>query len=216
MTSRGCFISIEGGEGAGKSTNIAALVDHLRVCGIAVDQAREPGGTPLAEEIRALLLAPRDEAMAPLAELLLMFAARAQHLSTCIEPALLAGRWVVCDRFTDATYAYQGGGRGLDAATIDALTALVHPDLWPNLTLYLDVPPARGLQRMTQRGGAPDRIETESVEFFERVRAAYLARAEREPERFRVIDADRPLERVREDVLAAVDAFRRQHENSGT
>lgn len=214
--SRGRFISVEGGEGAGKSTNIAAVVAHLRAAGIEVELTREPGGTPLAEEVRALLLAPREEPMAPLAELLLMFAARAQHLGALVEPALEAGRWVICDRFTDATYAYQGGGRQLDAAAIDALAALVHPGLWPDLTLYLDLAPAAGLQRMAQRGGAPDRIETESAAFFERVRATYLARAQREPQRFCIIDADRPLARVQADVLAAVDGFRRQQADAGT
>lgn len=208
--SRGCFISVEGGEGAGKSTNIAALVDHLRAAGLEVELTREPGGTPLAEEIRTLLLAPREETMAPLAELLLMFAARAQHLEALVEPSLRAGRWVVCDRFTDATYAYQGGGRQLDGAAIDALAAVVHPGLWPDLTLYLDLAPAAGMVRMAQRGGAPDRIETESVAFFERVRAAYLARARREPQRFRIIDAGRPLARVQADVLSAVDGFRQR------
>lgn len=208
--SRGCFISVEGGEGAGKSTNIAALVAHLRAAGVEVELTREPGGTPLAEEVRTLLLAPREETMAPLAELLLMFAARAQHLAALVEPALQAGRWVVCDRFTDATYAYQGGGRQLDAAAIDALVTLVHPGLWPDLTLYLDLAPAAGMQRMAQRGGAPDRIETESAEFFERVRDAYLRRAQREPRRFCIIDAEQSLDRVQADVLAAVDAFRQR------
>lgn len=204
---RGRFITVEGGEGAGKSTNLGAIAEHLAACGIEVELTREPGGTPLAEEIRALLLEPRDEPMAPVTELLLMFAARAQHLARRIEPALAAGRWVVCDRFTDATHAYQGGGRGLDAALIDALAAQVHPGRWPDLTLYLDLAPDEGLARMAARG-APDRIETEAGAFFERVRSSYLARAAAEPERFRIIDAGRPLELVRADVVATVEAFR--------
>jgi dTMP kinase len=204
---RGRFITIEGGEGAGKSTNVAALVEHLRGVGIDLEVTREPGGTPLAEEIRELLLARRDEQVSPVAELLLVFAARAQHLAERIEPALAAGRWVLCDRFTDATHAYQGGGRGLDAGLIDALAARVHPDLWPDLTLYLDLPPAEGLERMAARGD-PDRFESERIAFFDRVRDRYLARAAAEPERFRVIDAGRELEAVRADVVAAVEAFR--------
>lgn len=204
---RGRFITIEGGEGAGKSTNLAALVEHLRVRGIEVEVTREPGGTPLAEEIRALLLAERSETVAPLAELLLMFAARAQHLAGRIEPALAAGRWVVCDRFTDATFAYQGAGRALDPTAVETLATLVHPGLWPDLTLYLDLPPARGLARATARSD-PDRIERENGEFFERVRSGYLQRARAEPDRFRIIDADRPLDAVQADVVAAVEDFR--------
>lgn len=203
---RGHFVTVEGGEGAGKSTNLAAVVAYLEERGISVEITREPGGTPLAEEIRALLLAPREETLAPMAELLLMFAARAQHLAERIEPALAAGRWVVCDRFTDATHAYQGGGRELGAATIDTLAELVHPGRWPDLTLYLDLPPAQGLERARERG-EPDRIEQESARFFERVRAVYLARAMAEPERFAVIDASRPLDEVRADVLAALGIF---------
>ena len=204
--SRGRFITLEGGEGAGKSTNLAALVEHLRGAGIDLEVTREPGGTPLAEEVRELLLARRDEQVSPVAELLLVFAGRAQHLAERIEPALAAGRWVLCDRFTDATHAYQGGGRGLDSGLIDTLAAQVHSDLWPDLTLYLDLPPAEGLERMAARGD-PDRFETERVAFFDRVRATYLARAASEPERFRVIDAGRELAVVRADVVAAVEAF---------
>ncbi|HSG90775.1 MAG TPA: dTMP kinase [Pseudomonadales bacterium] len=204
---RGRFITVEGGEGAGKSTNIAALVAHLRARGLEVVLTREPGGTPLAEEIRDLLLARREELMDPVAELLLMFAARAQHVARRIEPALAAGQWVVCDRFTDATYAYQGGGRGLDEGLIAELAARVHGSLWPDLTLYLDLPPTLGLERTVARG-APDRIETEAEAFFERVRAAYLERAAAEPERFRIIDARADLAVVQAAVIAAVDAFR--------
>jgi dTMP kinase len=207
MTMRGRFITVEGGEGAGKSTNITVLVAHLQAQGIEVVLTREPGGTPLAEEIRDLLLARREETMDPVAELLLMFGARAQHVAQRIEPALAAGLWVVCDRFTDATYAYQGGGRGLDTGLSAELAQRVHGALWPDLTLYLDVPPALGLERTATRG-APDRIETETTAFFERVRSCYLDRAAAEPARFRVIDASADLHVVRRAVVAAVDGFR--------
>ena len=152
MTTRGRFISLEGGEGAGKSTNLERIVATLRERGIEPEITREPGGTPLAEEIREVLLRPREETLAPLTELLLMFASRAQHLAERIEPALAAGRWVVCDRFTDATFAYQGGGRELGTAAIETLAALVHPTRWPDLTLYLDLPPEQGLERARGRG----------------------------------------------------------------
>lgn len=204
--SRGRFLTVEGGEGAGKSTNLARVVACLEARGIAVEVTREPGGTPLAEEIRTLLLTPREEALAPLTELLLMFAARAQHLAERIEPALAAGRWVVCDRFTDATFAYQGGGRGLGTVPIETLARLVHGERWPDFTLYLDLPPELGLARARSRG-EPDRIEREAQDFFERVRAVYLDRARAEPERFAVVDASRPLEIVGEDVVAALERF---------
>ena len=206
MTARGRFISVEGGEGAGKSSNLEHIVATLRRRGIDPEITREPGGTPLAEELRALLLAPREESLAPMTELLLMFAARAQHLAERIEPALAAGRWVVCDRFTDATFAYQGGGRELDPAHIETLAALVHPTRWPDLTLYLDLAPEQGLARARGRG-EPDRIERESRCFFERVRAVYVDRARAEPERFAVIDASRSLDEVRADVTLALDLF---------
>ena len=203
---RGRFVTVEGGEGAGKSTNLARIVEFLEARGLAVEVTREPGGTPLAEELRALLLEPRTETLAPLTELLLMFAARAQHLAERIEPALAAGRWVVCDRFTDATFAYQGGGRELGAGPIDTLAELVHAERWPDLTIYLDVPPEQGLSRARERG-EPDRIERESRAFFERVRAVYLARARAQPDRFAVIDASRPLDAVQSDVQAALALF---------
>ncbi len=203
---RGRFLTVEGGEGAGKSTNIARIVACLEARGLAVEVTREPGGTPLAEEIRTLLLEPREESLAPLTELLLMFAARAQHLAQRIEPALAAGRWVVCDRFTDATFAYQGGGRALGTAPIEILARLVHDARWPDFTLYLDVPPAQGLSRARARG-EPDRIEREAQDFFERVRAVYLDRARAEPARFAVVDASRPLAAVEADVAAALEDF---------
>lgn len=194
------FITVEGGEGVGKSTNLALIADCLRATGIEVLETREPGGTPLAERIRALLLEAGDaEPVDPTAELLLIFAARAQHLARVIEPALRAGQWVLCDRFTDATYAYQGGGRGLPAETIAALEHLVVAERRPDLTILLDAPVAVGRQRVEQRG-APDRFEREQRQFFEAVRAAYLARAAAEPERFLIIDASQPLTDVQRDL----------------
>ena len=206
MTQQGRFITVEGGEGAGKSTNLAAIVSELEARGIEVEVTREPGGTPLAEEIRTLLLEPRTEILASQTELLLMFAARAQHLAERIEPALAAGRWVLCDRFTDATFAYQGAGRALGETMIRTLADLVHPHRWPDLTVYLDLSPEAGLARARQRG-TPDRIERESNLFFQRVRAAYVARAQAEPERFAVIDASRSLEAVQADVATALGLF---------
>ena len=206
MNAPGRFITVEGGEGAGKSTNLERMVAFLEARGLVVEFTREPGGTPLAEEIREGLLAPRSEALAPLAELLLVFAARAQHLSERIEPALTAGRWVVCDRFTDASFAYQGGGRELGPDAVAQLARLVHPQRRPDLTVYLDLPPDQGLARARHRG-EPDRIERESVRFFERVRAVYLDRAAAEPERFAVVDASRPLEAVGRDVLEVLGRF---------
>ena len=204
MTVRGRFITLEGTEGVGKSTNLEAVVDTLHAAGLPVRATREPGGTPLAEDIRSLLLDVRDEAVDAKAELLLMFAARAQHVATVIEPALAAGEWVVCDRFTDATYAYQGGGRNADIHVIEALEQIVHPDLQPDLTLYLDVDTRTARGRIADR--EHDRIERESERFFERVREAYRARAARYP-RFAVIDAGRPLEAVTADVRQVVAAF---------
>lgn len=196
----GRFVTLEGIEGAGKSTVRAHVAARVRAAGREVVTTREPGGTPLGEALRALLLDHRN-GMAGDTELLLMFAARAEHLAEVIRPALRGGRWVVCDRFTDSTYAYQGGGRGVPEARIAALESWVQGSLRPDLTLLLDVPPATGLAR-ARGGGGGDRFEREDLAFFERVRAAYLRRAEAEPARFRVIDAAAPLEVV----LAAVDA----------
>ena len=186
--STGQFISLEGIEGAGKSTVAQGLEAELTRRGLSVLVTREPGGTPLAESLRELLLRRDSEVMTPAAETLLMFAARALHLENAIRPALAAGHWVICDRFTDASYAYQGAGRGVSTALLDQLAAAVHPDLWPVRTLLLDLPVATGLVRARARAGAPDRFESEQHEFFERVRAVYLARAALEPQRVRVID----------------------------
>jgi dTMP kinase len=197
-TASGRFITIEGIEGVGKSTNLSFVANELRRAGHAVVESREPGGTALGERIRDLLLSP-DTRIAPLTELLLMFAARATHLDEVIRPALLSGKWVVCDRFTDASHAYQGGGRGLPAATIDTLASLVQGDLRPDLTLLLDAPLKVAEERQAGRGHR-DRFEQESLAFFGRVQKAYLDLAAREPGRVRLIDAGRPLAVVQEDI----------------
>ena len=187
------FISLEGGEGVGKTTNLRFIEDVLRRHGIPFLTTREPGGTPLGEAVRGLLLG--QEGMDARAELLLMFAARAQHLQQVIEPALRAGTWVVCDRFTDASFAYQGGGRGLPVDSIGALETFVQGERRPDLTLLLDAPVELGLERARKRGPA-DRFEAERPAFFARVRAAYLERAARFPERIRVVDATQALDQV--------------------
>ena len=192
---RGLFITLEGGEGAGKSTQMARVADWLSQRGRTVIQTREPGGTALAETLRAILLDRDNDSLCGLAELLLMFASRAQHLEELIRPALARGETVLCDRFTDATWAYQGGGRGLPGEQIAALEHLVHGDLAPDLTLLLDLPVEAGLKRASSRGES-DRFESESIAFFERVRSSYLERAAREPKRFAVIDASPDADRV--------------------
>lgn len=202
--SRGRFITIEGGEGAGKSTNVDLVRNVLEGRGLNVLTTREPGGTPLAEEIRSVLLGPRDEAVDPLAETMLIFAARAQHVATVIQPALLAGRWVLCERFTDSTFAYQAGGRGVDAQVVAQLADLAHPGLWPDLTLYLDAPPEAAMTRISTR--SLDRIERERREFFERVRQAYATRA-REQSYIVRIDASRELGPVQRDIVGAVERY---------
>lgn len=195
----GRFVTVDGGEGAGKTTQMGFMREYLERRGYRVVTTREPGGTSLGEEIRALLLGHRDGGMTLAAETLLMFAARAEHLERVIRPALAAGYWVLCDRFTDATYAYQGGGRGLPLERIAVLEDWVQGELRPDLTLLLDVPIATGLMRAGRRGVA-DRFEREDVDFFERVRAIYLERAAREPDRYRVVDASQSVEAVRAEV----------------
>lgn len=202
---RGRFITLEGIEGVGKTTQVATVRATLEELGRRFHGTREPGGTPLAEDIRALVLAPRTEPVPGSAELLLMFAARAVHVANLIEPTLAAGQDVVCDRFTDATYAYQGGGRGVPVADVAALEAITHGGLQPDLTLLLDAPPALALQRAKRRSAA-DRFEAETLAFFERVRAAYLARAAAEPQRFVVVDAAQPLEAVSAAVANAIQS----------
>ena len=199
MTGR--FITIEGGEGAGKSTAQTFLADKLTAQGISVLQTREPGGTPLAEAIRRNLLSVDEEAPVEMAELLLVFAARAQHLAKVIEPALEQGQWVLCDRFTDATYAYQGAGRGLSAELIGKLEALVQGDRHPDTVILLDMPPQIGLARARARG-ALDRFEQEEQAFFERVRQGYLERAAAFPDRYVVVDATQELSEVQRSLEA--------------
>ncbi len=197
----GQFITIEGGEGVGKTTQLAFMREYLEQAGYRVTLTREPGGTALGEEIRSLLLGHRHDGMALATETLLMFAARAEHLERAIRPALAAGHWVLCDRFTDATYAYQGGGRGLSLERIAILENWVQDDLRPDLTLIFDAPVAVGLERAARRGAA-DRFEREETAFFERIRAVYLDRARQEPDRCRIVNADRPVAVVRAEVEA--------------
>ena len=201
MHARGVFITFEGGEGVGKSTNIAFLEDYLISRGVELVVTREPGGTRIGEEIRRLLLQIRDDAVAPMAELLMIFAARAQHIAEIIEPALASGKWVLCDRFTDATYAYQCGGRGLEAGKVRMLETLVQGELRPDCTILLDAPVATGMARADGRGEL-DRFEQEHAPFFERVRATYLRLAREGSGRYRVIDASLPLEEVQKQLLA--------------
>jgi dTMP kinase len=189
---RGKFITLEGGEGVGKTTNLAFIKDYLQQHNIPVVVTREPGGTVLAEKIRYLLLDKDSEAISEQAELLLIFAARAQHIKHVIEPALAQGEWVLCDRFTDATYAYQGGGRNMRISTIEWLENLVQGTLRPDLTLLLDAPVEIGIERAKKRG-VFDRFEAEKISFFEHVRRAYLLQAELYPERIKLIKANQPL-----------------------
>lgn len=199
---RGKLITLEGGEGAGKSTLLAGLQQHLLAQGVDLLQTREPGGTPLGEAVRAIVLDPAQRGMCAESELLLMFASRAQLVRETIEPALAAGRWVLCDRFTDASYAYQGGGRHVPVERIALLEQWATGGLTPDLTLLLDLPVATGRARAAGRGAA-DRIEVEGDPFFERVRAAYRARAAAEPRRFRMLDATQTPSEV---LAAAVQA----------
>ncbi len=209
---RGRFITLEGIEGAGKSSLLRQLAEALQTQGRVVCATREPGGTPLAEEIRTLALARRVDGMPAATELLLMFAARAAHVAQRIEPALARGEWVLCDRFTDATRAYQGAGRGLPTAAIEALTEVAHPGLTPDLTLLLDLSPQLGLARVRQRREAGDRFEDEALEFFARVRAGYLQLARNEPARFRVLDATLPPDALRAAAIAHIEALQ-MHRN---
>lgn len=205
---RGRFITIEGIEGAGKTTCVEVIRDFFAHQGVSLLVTREPGGTALGEELRELLLGHRTDGMSADAELLLMFAARAEHLRRRIEPALTDGQWVLCDRFTDATYAYQGGGRGLDRARIAVLEDWVQGTMRPDLTLLMDIPVVQGLARAGQRS-APDRFESEAAVFFERVRAAYLAIAADAPERVKVIDASRGQLEVATAIRAVLTEFLR-------
>jgi len=204
--SRGQFITLEGGEGAGKTTAAEAVQAWLEKAGRPVVRTREPGGTAAAEKIRGILLDPATGELEPLTELLLMFSARAENLARIIRPALAAGQDVLCDRFTDASRAYQGGGRRLGMHLVDRLANIIHPDLNPDLTLLLDVPVAVGLERVGHRGEDRDRFEQAQTEFLERVRAAYLALARMEPERVVVIDATRSQQHVRSQIIEVLEA----------
>jgi dTMP kinase len=205
---RGRFITLEGIEGAGKTTVARYIFEWLQARGQRALLTREPGGTPLAERVRELVLKPDGEAIPPDAEMLLMFAARSLHLANLIRPALARGEWVICDRFTDATRAYQGGGRGLDPTAIESLAQLVHADLQPDLTLLLDLPVATGMARARARRGQTDRFEQEQAAFFERVRAAYLELARSDAGRFCIVDAARALPAVQASVAQALAGLR--------
>ena len=218
---RGRFLAVEGIDGAGKSTQLPRIEHWLHRTGVQSLRTREPGGTPLGEVLRTVLLDPRFTGMSPEAELLVMFAARAEHLAKVIAPALVEGVWILCERFTDATFAYQGGGRDVDPARIAALEETVQGDVRPDLVLVLDLPVEMGLARAEQRrqmspgipadrdecrptSGAPDRFERENVEFFRRVREVYLARAREQPERYAVIDACADEKTVTDHMVRAI------------
>jgi dTMP kinase len=205
VTGQGRFITLEGIEGAGKSTLVRTLEGALRERGLPVIVTREPGGSPLAERLRGILLERGTEPITPVAETLLMFAARSIHLESRIRPALEQGSWVICDRFSDATRAYQGAGRGVDAVLIESLAQAVHPRLWPQRTLLLDLPVELGLARARARHAGGDRFEDEQRQFFERARARYLQVAADEPQRVRVIDARLDPAQVAVQALAAIE-----------
>lgn len=202
----GKFITVEGGEGVGKSTNIDFMTSLIEERGYTVQRTREPGGTPLAERIRTMLLEHGEEELPDTAELLLFFAARSLNMENAIKPALRAGRWVLCDRFTDASRAYQGYGRGLDLDKIETLASWVHADRQPDLTILLDAPATVGLRRARNRGAA-DRLESQQAAFYTRVRDGYLALARAEPERFEVVDASRSLEEVQAQIRNALNRY---------
>jgi dTMP kinase len=206
MTNRGRFITVEGVEGAGKSSNLDFIKHLLESAGKEVLFTREPGGTPLGEEVRNLLLGHKHTGMADDTELLLMFAARAEHLEQKIRPALDAGIWVLCDRFTDASYAYQGGGRGIEIERIQALEQWTHGDLRPDLTILLDLSVETGLERAGKRS-EPDRFEKEEIKFFESVRQAYLQIAWNEADRVKVVDASTPLYEVQARIADVIREF---------
>lgn len=203
QTERGCFITLEGLDGAGKSTHVQWLVDQLRARGIQVVSTREPGGTALGEQLRLTVL---SQAMHLKTETLLMFAARCEHVETVIKPALAEGKWVVCDRFTDASYAYQGGGRELGAHPIEVLEQWVHPDLQPDRTWLFDVPLDIARERLS-RTRELDRFEREGAAFFERTRQAYHERARQDPQRLHIVDSTLPIDTIRAELLDQVDAL---------
>ena len=204
--SKGKFITLEGSEGAGKTTAIEEIRNWAKSCRIELVVTREPGGTPTAEKIRELLLDKNNKDILPDTELLLMFAARAQHLNELILPAIAQGKWVICDRFTDATYAYQGGGRNIDMQRITQLENWVQGELRPDLTLLLDLPVELGLSRAGNRS-EPDRFELEKISFFERVRQVYLDRANSFPQQYRVIDASKTIEDVQAQIRQSLNEY---------
>ncbi len=207
MAARGRFITLEGVDGAGKSTHVAFIADALRARGAQVLATREPGGTPLAETLRALVL---EQPMSHACEVLLMFAARSEHVDRVIRPALARGDWVLCDRYSDATFAYQGGGHGVDDAMIATLARFVHDDVRPDVTILFDVPPEVSRARLagkSARGDVLDRFEREEDTFVTRVRNAYHSLARAEPARFRIVDSTRPLADVRAELLTIIDAL---------
>lgn len=205
---RGQFITLEGVEGAGKTTALQFIEQYLQQANKMVVRTREPGGTEIAEEIRNVLLhSVNDEVMQPKTELLLMFAGREQHIHTVIKPALAAGKWVLSDRYIDASYAYQGGGRGIPITDIQLLDKVIVKDIYPDLTLLLDIPADQGAARAASRGNAVDRIEAEKIEFFMRVRNAYLERAKEAPERIKIIDASQSIDNVQAQIRHVLDEF---------
>ena len=203
---RGKFITIEGQDGAGKSTNVAVIEQCLKQNNISYVHSREPGGTPLGEQLRSLLLNTTDNSIGDMAELLMIFAARAQHIEKVIEPALCAGQWVLCDRFTDATYAYQGGGRQMDMQKIIELEQFVQGALRPDLTLLLDIPVELGESRAGQRS-EPDRFELQQHAFKQSVRACYLERAQNNPNRIKVIDSSQNIDEVKQQVINVMTTY---------
>jgi dTMP kinase len=208
----GKFITLEGGEGVGKSTNLSFIKQLLEQRGLTVIVTREPGGTAFSEKIRQLLLENTDEVVSEQTELLLMFAARAQHIHHVIQPALIQGHWVLCDRFTDATYAYQGGGRNMDVAMIEWLENTIQGTLRPDLTLLLDASIDVGMDRANKRGEL-DRFESEKQAFFERVRAAYLDRAQQYPQIIKIINAEQSLDKVQAEIRDVIDQLLKSHLN---
>lgn len=209
---RGKFLTIEGTEGVGKTTNIEFIRQWLVANQISFVNTREPGGTPLAEEIREVLLSNRDEKVCSKAELLMMFAGRAQHIDQVIEPQLAKGNWVLCDRFTDATYAYQGAGREMGNELIAKLETMVQGNMRPDITLILDVPVELGLERAGKRS-EPDRFELEKTVFFNRVRQAYLGMAKNNPQRYKIIDATQSLDFVQQQIADILNSFLQQNQN---
>lgn len=209
---RGAFITLEGMEGVGKSTNLKSIAARLEATGQRVLVTREPGGTELGERIREMVLGSEKGSLSAVTETLLMFAARAHHIETVIEPALISGAWVLCDRFTDATFAYQGGGRGVDGDFLDRLAAAVQGTLKPDLTILLDAPPSVGLSRIGDR--PLDHFESEDTRFFERVRSAYQQIAHAEPDRVIVVDADRDRTAVASELASQIDSFVQRFESA--